>query len=102
MKCVMCRGKKFKETRVSLAPGISATAWSCQTCGELVLEPKAAQTALMLNKLRHGVTVKVGVLGKSLVMRFPAEVANLFGLKKGTRVRVYPESQDKVVLTRMV
>lgn len=100
MKCMVCGfSGKFVETTVSLAPGVRATAWKCGKCGEVVLEPEAAQKALLLNKLRHGVKVTIGRLGNSLVMRFPAEIAQLAGLKKGSKVTVYPENAKKVVVS---
>ena len=100
MKCVKCGAKSFVETSVSLAEGIEAIAWKCKKCGEVILEPEAAQKALLLNKLKHGVKVKIGQLGKSLIMRFPSELAQLIGLKKGSQIIVYPENSKKVVLTR--
>ncbi len=99
MKCVNCGASRFTEERVSLAGGVSAKAWKCSKCGELVLEPKAAQKALLLNKLQRGVSVKIGVLGNSLVMRFPQELVRLLGLKKGSLVTVRPEGSGKIVVT---
>lgn len=99
MKCINCGASRFVEERVSLAGGVSAKAWKCLKCGELVLEPQAAQKALLFNKLRRGVKVKVGVLGNSLVMRFPKELVQLIGLKKGSEVTVRPEGRGKVVVT---
>ena len=99
MKCISCGKKRFVETRVSLAGGIQAKAWKCKNCGEMLLEPKATQKALLLNKLRRGVKVKVGVLGKSLMMRFPRELVQLIGIKKGSEMVVSAEGSKKVVVT---
>ncbi len=54
MKCVICGSKDIFETTEVLAGGIRAKAWKCRKCGETLLEPKAAQKALLLNKLRRG------------------------------------------------
>ncbi|MEK6923732.1 MAG: AbrB/MazE/SpoVT family DNA-binding domain-containing protein [Candidatus Micrarchaeota archaeon] len=99
MKCYACGGKNFAEERVSLSGGISAQAWKCRKCGEVVIEPQAAQKALLLNKLKRGVEITVGQLGSSLVMRFPAEVAELAGISKGSKVKIYPESPRRLVVT---
>lgn len=99
MKCTSCGKKNFVETRVSLAAGITAKGWKCNSCGEIILEPEATQKALLLNKLHHGVKVRVGLLGKSLVMRFPAKLAEAFDLKKGSVVEVKSEGSKKIVVT---
>ncbi len=93
MKCFSCGGTKFSETAVSLGFGVKSRAWKCAKCGELVLEPQAAERALLLNKLKNGVEVKVGMLGASKVMRFPSAVSRLLGLRKGSRVLAKPVMQ---------
>lgn len=98
MNCVKCGGKKFVETSVHLAQGIKAKAWKCTRCGEMLIEPSAAQRALLLNKLKHGTEVTVGQLGNSLVMRFPADITSVTGLKKGSKVKVYAEDDDKLTV----
>ena len=99
MKCVKCAGKNFIETNINLAEGVKAIAWKCKSCGEMLLETQAAKKALLLNKLRHGVRVKIGKLGANLVMRFPNELTQLIGLKKGSEVMLYPSDGKKVVVT---
>mgnify|MGYP001604512722 CR=1 FL=1 len=91
MKCFSCGATKFSETAVSLDFGVKARAWKCAKCGELVLEPQAAEKALLFNKLKKGAQVRVGVLGSSTFMRFPAEVSRLLGLHKGSRVLARPK-----------
>ncbi len=99
MKCIRCDRKKFFETTVRLFGGISAKAWECKNCGEAVLDPEATEKALLLNRLSKGINVKVGSLGNSLVMRFPAELVELIGLKKGSKVTVKPDGFNKVIVT---
>lgn len=99
MKCPTCGKSRFTETTVRLAGGIRAQAFKCNACGELILEPKATQKALLLNKLSHGVRVTVGKLGNSLVIRFPAEITELAGLRKGQKLTVTPTQDGKITLS---
>ncbi len=99
MKCFNCGSKNYAETSVLLEGGIRARAWKCGKCGETILDPEAAQKALLLNKLKKGIEVTVGQLGNSLVMRFPAEIAQLTGLKKGKKITVYPQDEKKMVVS---
>lgn len=73
--------------------------WKCSKCGKTYLDSADAQKALLLNKLKKGVEVKVGQLGNSRVFRFPAKISQLLGLRAGAYVKATPKLQDgKMVL----
>ncbi len=98
-KCFNCGSRNIIETKISLAGGIKARAWKCVKCGEAILDSGDAQKALLYNKLKRGVKVKVGMLGNSLVMRFPAEITRLTGLKKGQKITVTPKENGEISLS---
>ena len=93
MGCVKCNGIAV-DTHVVLDFGIQAKAWKCRKCGEIYLDSADAQKALLLNKLKNGVDIKIGSLGGSMIMRFPAQIAALLQLKKGATVKATPKSEE--------
>ena len=48
--CPYCKIPMPRAKDETLFGGIKAAAWKCPKCGEGILEPKAAQKALLLNK----------------------------------------------------
>ena len=63
--------------------GMSVRAWECPKCNETVLHREDAQKMLVLNKLKHGIPVKVGKLGEALMVRIPKEFAQFYSIQKG-------------------
>ena len=59
--------------------GFEVRGWRCPKCGE------DAEIYLLHKKLqKEPAKAKVGVLGKSMVLRIKKEIAEALGLKKGT------------------
>jgi hypothetical protein len=78
--------------------GVSVRGWECLTCSDTVLHPDDAQRMLVLSKLRRGLPVKVGELGKNLVVRIPKDIAKLYNLSKGEQITIQAESETKIGL----
>ncbi|MCS4542379.1 MAG: AbrB/MazE/SpoVT family DNA-binding domain-containing protein [Euryarchaeota archaeon] len=86
MKCVKCGGWAGETTLV--IDGFRMRAWKCKKCGEEYLHPEDAEKALILNKYKRGMKVKVGTLGESTIVRIPKELAHALGLEKGKEVEI--------------
>ena len=95
-KCSKCDAvMKRKEMTIE---GEKVRGWECAKCDETVLHPQDAQRMLLLSKLKRGLSVKIGELGKSLIVRIPKEVASLYNLSKGEQVTIKAESDSKIEL----
>ncbi len=94
--CQACSGKMRKETMQ--IEGMEVRAWKCIKCGETDLHPEDAQKMLVFNKIKHGIPVKIGTLGESLIMRFPKEVAEFYKISKGEEVILKAENKNKLGL----
>lgn len=53
---------------------------------------------LLLSKLKRGLPVRVGELGRSLVVRIPKDIAMLYKLSKGEQIIMKAESDTKIEL----
>ena len=95
-KCTRCNSPMRKKNLV--VEGINVRGWECIKCKDAVLHPEDAQRMLLLSKLRRGLSVKIGELGKSLVVRIPKEVAKLYKLSKGELLTMKAESDTKIEL----
>ena len=87
-------GYKMGKTKV-VVEGMSVRAWKCPKCSETVLHPEDAQKMLVFNKLRHGIPVKVGKLGESLMMRLPKEFAQFYSIEKGGGLILKGEDESR-------
>jgi len=96
MKCGC--GEKMEKKKLKI-DGMQVRAWYCGECKEEVLHPADAQKVLVLNKLRHGRPVKVGSLGKRLVVTIPSELARYLSIKKGSMVNAKLNNDREIVLT---
>jgi hypothetical protein len=96
MKCACGQNMEKKKLRID---GMLVRAWHCGKCREEVLHPGDAQKVLILNKLRHGRPVKVGSLGKRLVVTIPSELARCLSIKKGSVVNARLSDKQEIVLT---
>ncbi len=83
-RCTNCNSIMKKDTMT--IEGMKIRAWKCSKCDEIVLHPEDAQKMLVFNKIKKGISVKVGVLGESLIIRFPKEVAEFYKIEKGGEV----------------
>ncbi len=91
--CSACNDKMSK-TRVTIQ-GVSVRAWECKKCKETLLHPEDAQKVLVLNKLRQGISVKVGKLGESLMVRLPKELTQFYRIEKGEDLILKGENESK-------
>jgi hypothetical protein len=95
MKCGC--GSKMEKKKIKI-DGMHVRAWYCGKCKEEVLHPADAQKVLVLNKLRHGRLVKVGSLGKRLVVTIPSELARYLSIRKGCMVNAKLNNDREIVL----
>lgn len=76
--------------------GFIVRGWKCPKCKEEYFSGDI-EKVLLLNKLKkRPLSVKVGKLGESQIVRIPKEVGAAVGLKVGKKVLVYPESRDTI------
>lgn len=94
--CQACGGKMRKE--IIQIEGMEVRTWKCVKCGETDLHPDDAQKMLVFNKIKHGIPVKIGTLGESLIMRFPKEVAEFYKISKGGEVVIKADNTKKLKL----
>lgn len=94
--CTECGGAMKRKTMAM--EGMQIRSWQCPRCKEIVLHPDDAQKMLVFNKIKKGIPVKVGILGESLVMRFPKEVAEFYKIKKGEEIILRGENPKKLKL----
>ena len=95
-KCTKCNSSMKKKNLV--VEGTDVRGWECIKCKDTVLHQEDAQRMLLLSKLKRGFSVKIGELGKSLVVRIPKEVAKLYKLSKGEQITIKAESDNKIEL----
>lgn len=98
-KCHVC-GSVMKKEKVKVKLGdqtIEVDGVRCANCGEVLLNPEQAQRLLALNKLYAGIEAKVGALGKSLVVRIPADVKEFLKLGKGDKLTFTTDGKKLVV-----
>ncbi|MFA4820405.1 MAG: hypothetical protein WC613_05620 [Candidatus Aenigmatarchaeota archaeon] len=95
-RCTNCNSVMKKE--FMSMEGMKVRSWKCTKCDEIVLHPDDAQKMLVFNKIKHGIPVKIGTLGESLIMRFPKEVAEFYKISKGGEVVIRAEDTKKLKL----
>ena len=95
-KCTNCNSIMHRKTLV--IEGLNIRGWECVKCKETVLHPDDAQRMFVLNKLKRGLSVKIGELGKSLVIRIPKEIAMHYKLSKGEQIMMKAENNKKIEL----
>ena len=86
---------RMKKTAMKLE-GFKVRAWQCPKCNDTLLHPEDTQRVLVFNKLRKGIPVKVGSLGRSLIMRIPKEVAVFYNISKGNELVMKAEEPNKL------
>ena len=80
-------GHQMKRKTLTME-GTNVRVWECAKCDEVILHPEDAQRMLVLNKLKNGLSVKIGELGNSLVVRIPKELAVMYKMTKGGEIRL--------------
>ncbi|MFH1072721.1 MAG: hypothetical protein V1743_04805 [Nanoarchaeota archaeon] len=82
--CTHCHARMKKKELV--IEGIKVRGWECPKCHETTLHSEDAQRMLVFNKLQKGLSIKVGSLGDSLIIRFPKEATDFYDIAKGKNV----------------
>ncbi|MBU3907130.1 MAG: AbrB/MazE/SpoVT family DNA-binding domain-containing protein [Nanoarchaeota archaeon] len=105
-KCVLCKGSLKKKSVDYKLYGKSVgrfDALVCGNCGEQWFDgetskkiEEAEQKAGLFGLSKE---TKISYSGNSLIIRIPKELAKFMGIKKETRVILYPENQDKLSVT---
>ncbi len=79
--------------------GFEIRGWHCKKCGEEAFHGEDAEIYLLYKKLqKNPAKAKVGVLGKSTVLRIKKEIADVLGLEKGSEIKIRIEPPRKVVI----
>ncbi|MFQ5800888.1 MAG: hypothetical protein ACE5HH_04120 [Candidatus Hydrothermarchaeales archaeon] len=79
--------------------GFKVRGWRCKKCGEEAFHGEDAEIYLLYKKLQNQpAKAKVGVLGKSTVLRIKKEIAQTLGLEKGDNISIKIEPPRKVVI----
>lgn len=76
--------------------GFTLPAWKCPNCKEIIYDAKDIQPVLQYNKLKgskKGLTVTVGRLGGSKILRIPKLAEQLYGIGKGDKLRLELEPE---------
>jgi YgiT-type zinc finger domain-containing protein len=100
-KCSVC-GTKMEKEKVKVefrGQSIEVDGIRCGKCGEVLLDPEQSQRLLLLNKLYTGIEAKVGSLGKSLMVRIPADVKKFLEIGKGDKL-VFTTDGKRLVLEK--
>ena len=95
-QCIKC--DKIMKKNIFTIEGVNVRGWECHKCKEAVLHPEDAQKMFVFNKLKKGLSVKVGELGKNLIMRIPKEVAEFYKISKGGEIKLKADSFNKIEL----
>jgi len=95
-KCIHCNNLMNKKKFI--IEGITVRGWECDKCKETVLHPIDSQEMFMFNKLKKGLPVKIGILGQSLIVRIPKEIAEFYKIKKGESITLKAEDFKKIEL----
>lgn len=71
--------------------GFKIASWKCPICKEVIYDAKDIQPILQYNKLKvskKGLTVTVGMLGSSKVMRIPKVAEQIYKISKGDKLKL--------------
>lgn len=68
--------------------GFKVNAWQCGRCKDIVYDEADIQPILKYNKLKSSkkVASKVGVLGKSKILRIPKSIEQIYKITKGKKI----------------
>ena len=63
-------------------------AWKCPKCSDIVYDEADIQPILKYNKIKDSkkVTSKVGILGKSKIIRIPKTIEQIYNITKGKKI----------------
>lgn len=89
MQCWKCK-KEMKSVKDNFH-GFMVAGWKCPVCKEIIYDEKAIHPILEYNKLkesRKNLTVTVGMLGSSKVMRIPKLAEQIYKIGKGDKLKL--------------
>lgn len=89
MLCWRCK-KEMKRVKDNFH-GFTLPAWKCPTCKEVIYDSKDIQPILQYNKMKaakDGITVTVGVLGDSKILRIPRVAEEIYKINKGDKLKL--------------
>lgn len=95
-KCINCN--VIMKKKELIVENIKVRGWECPKCNDTILHPEDAQKMFIFNKLRKGLSVKVGTLGQSLIIRLPKEAAEFYAITKGKSIILKAEDFNKLEL----
>ena len=86
LRCWNCNNDMKKIT--DNFQGFKVNAWLCAKCKDIVYDEADIQPILKYNKLRSSkkVTSKVGILGKSKILRIPKSIEQIYNITKGKNI----------------
>ena len=76
--------------------GFSVKGWQCPSCKEVIYDAKDIRPILQYNKLKgskKGLTVTVGTLGNSKIVRIPKVAEQIYKVGKGDKLRLELEPE---------
>jgi len=76
--------------------GFTVRGWQCSKCKEIWYSDDINQVLIMRKLKRQPISVKIGKLGESQIVRIPKEIGIAVGLKVGEEVLIYPEDQKNI------
>lgn len=106
MKCVMCNGQLEEKLVEHKEFGISFGKFKanvCSKCNEIIFDSKTADKIQEKSKelglfgLASKKT-KVALVGNSLAVRIPKEIADFVKLKKEEEIRIIPKNEKEIIL----
>ena len=105
MKCILCNGElkkkeiEYKELDISLGKFLALV---CNKCNEVFFDEETAEKIQKKSKELNlfGIVkkTKVALVGNSLAIRIPKEIAKFVGLKKEELVNIIPKNKKEITI----
>jgi len=97
MRCAC--GQMAKPTRIKIE-GFGVRAWKCPKCKEEYIDSGDAEFVLLMKKMqKKAVTAKFGVLGDSIILRIPKEIAETLKMTRGKKARMSLDAPNNLVIS---
>ena len=105
MKCILCNGQLEKKEVEHKELGVSLgkfQALVCNKCNEVFFDEDSAEKIQKKSKELglFGIAkkTKVAMVGNSLAIRIPKEIAEFVGLKKEGLIKLIPKSKKEILI----
>ena len=105
MNCPICNKKMIKRKEPYFFGNIKLgefEAEKCGKCNDVFFTEKASDAidkkAKEIGIWRIGKEGKLGYSGNSIIVRVPKEIAEFLNFKKGKKVFIHPEGENKLVV----